>query len=139
MTDWLEFHDSTLTWFAPHDTRIELLLDAYIHRWEKLDDEWRGTGWTQPVSIVVDDSVGGSFALPTLPVEISDGWLQLGTTAANGIVRLPLRTSGVVKMRLELSTGDIVELAGREVRIEVTAPARYVEDLPLDLRPQEPD
>lgn len=139
MTDWLEFHDSTLTRFEPNDTRIELLLDAYIHRWEKLGDEWRGTGWTQPVSIVVGGTVAGSFALPTLPVEISDGWLQLGTTAANGIVRLPLQTSGVVRIRLQLSTADVVELVGSEVRIEATAPARYVEDLPLDVRPQEPD
>jgi hypothetical protein len=91
------------------------------------------------VSIVVGGAVGGSFALPTLPTEILDGWLQIGTTAARTVVRLPLHTSGTVRMRLKLSTADVVELAGSEVRIEATAPARYVEDLPLDVRPQEPD
>ena len=43
MTDWLEFHDSTLTGVVTRDTQVELLLEAYIHRWERLDDTWSGS------------------------------------------------------------------------------------------------
>jgi hypothetical protein len=138
VTDWLEFHDSILAGFEARETRVELLLDAYIHRWERLDDQWRGTGCMQRVCIVVSDAVGSSAA-PVLPVEISDGWLQVGAMAPNGLVRLPLQASGAIRMRLQLNTADVVEFTGSAVRIEATADARYVEDLPADLRPQDPD
>jgi hypothetical protein len=138
VTDWLEFHDSTLTGFDARDTRVELLLDAYIHRWERLDDQWRGTGWMQGVRIVVSNAVGPS-AVPVLPVEISDGWLRLGAVAHNDLVRLPLQASGAIRIWLQLNTADVVEFTGSAVRIEATADARYVEELPADLRPQDPD
>ncbi len=96
VTDWLEFHDSILTGFDARDTGVELLLDAYIHRWERRDDRWRGTGWMQGVRIVVSNSVSPS-ALPMLPVDISDGWLRLGAVAHNDRVRLPLQASDGVR------------------------------------------
>ena len=111
MTDWLEFHDSTLTGFDARETHVELLLDAYIHRWERLDD----------------------------PVPISDGWLQLHSTAPSHVVRLPLQVSGAIRIRLELTTADVVELTGSAVRIETMArDARYIEKLPAELRPLDP-
>ena len=39
VTDRLEFHDSTLTEVNVTETHSELLLDAYIHRWQKVNDE----------------------------------------------------------------------------------------------------
>jgi hypothetical protein len=82
VTEWLEFHDSTLTGFDARETHVELLLDAYIHRWERLNDGWRGTGRMQSVRIIVSDAIGLS-AVPLIPVDISDGRLQLGTVAHN--------------------------------------------------------
>jgi hypothetical protein len=137
VTDWLEFHDSTLTGFDARETHVELLLEAYIHRWENLGDGWRGTGWMQRVRIVVSSAIGLS-AVPPLPVEITDGRLQLDAAAPNDVVRLPLQASGVVRIRLELTTADVVEFTGSAVRIEATADARYIEELPADLRPQDP-
>ena len=110
MTDWLEFHDSTLARLdvAGH---VELLLDAYIHRWERVNDGWKGTGWMQSVRIVVSNAVGLS-AVPLLPVGISDGRLQLGRLAPKDIVRLPLQASGQIRIWLQLTTADVVELTG---------------------------
>jgi len=137
VTDWLEFHDSTLTGFDARETRVELLLDAYIHRWEKLDDRWRGTGWMQAVRIVLSNPVGPT-AVPALPVEISDGSLQLSAVANNDLVRLPLQASGEISIRLQLNTADI-EFTASAVRIETMADARYVEELPGDMRPKDAD
>jgi hypothetical protein len=119
------------------EAQIELLLDAYIHRWERLNDEWRGTGWVQSVRIVVSNAIGLS-AMPPLPVEISDGWVQLGAVAPNDLVRLPLNASGAIRIWLQLTTADVVELTGDAVCIEATADARYLEEVPADLRPQDP-
>ena len=137
VSDWLEFHDSTLSAFDARETQVDLLLDAYIHRWETLNDGWTGTGWKQSVRITVSDAIAIP-AFPLLPVGISDGRLQLDTMPPHAVVRLPLRAFGVVRIWLQLITADIVELTGTAVCIAATAPARYVEALPVDLRPQDP-
>ena len=138
MTEWLEFHDSILTGVDARETRVELLLDAYIHRWEKHDEQWRGTGWMQGVRIVVSNVVG-PLAMPVLPAEIAVGWLRRGAVAHNDLVRLPLEASAVISISLQLNTDDVVEFTGSAVRIEATTDARYVEELPADMRPQDPD
>ncbi len=138
MTDWLEFHDSILMEFHARGPHVELLLDAYIHRWERREDQWRGTGWMQGVRIVLSNAVG-TLVLPMPSVEISDGWLRLGALARNSVVRLPLQTSGGCTIRLVLTTGDPVEITGSAVHIEATGDARYVEQLPAHLRPQDPE
>jgi hypothetical protein len=71
-------------------------------------------------------------------VDISEGWLQLGAAAPNGVVRLPLQATGAIRIWLRLTTADVVELTGDAVQIEATADARYIEELPVDLRPQDP-
>jgi hypothetical protein len=73
-----------------------------------------------------------------LPVEISDGWVRLGAVAYNNLVRLPLQASGGIRIWLQLNTADVVQLTGSAVRIETIEEARYVEELPADLRPQDP-
>src|SRR5882672_7247207 len=63
---WIEFHDSTLTGIKQSAGAREILLDAYVHRWEWLGDQWRGTGWEQPVRMRMENAVGPSAA-PELP------------------------------------------------------------------------
>jgi len=92
----------------------------------------------QAVRIVVTNAVVSS-AVPPLPVEISEGRLLLGAVAHNDVVRLPLEASGAISIWLQLNTADIVEVTGSEMRIETTADARYVEELPADMRPNDAD
>jgi hypothetical protein len=134
--DWLEFHDSILTAFDARAKHVELLLDAYIHRWERLNDGWRGTGWMQSVRIVMSNAITVP-AVPPLPVDISDGGLQLDTGAPDTVVRLPLQASGEIRIWLQLSTADAVEVTGSTVRIEATAAPRCIEELPADLQPHD--
>ena len=115
-------------------THVELLLDAYIHRWERVNDAWKGTGCVQHVRIVVSSPAAGP-AMPPLPVDIYDGSLQLGTATSDCIVGLPFQASGAVRLWLQLVTGDVVEFTGSAVRIEGTGPAQYIEDLPLEFLP----
>jgi hypothetical protein len=138
MTDWLEFHDSTLKAIGARDTQVELLLDAYIHRWERVDADWRGTGWMQGVRIVVDNAIG-PVGVPLLPMDVSDGRVQLGTSALGDLVRLPLHASGRIGVWLQLTSADVVEFTGTAVRIEAIADAHFIETLPADMRPHDPD
>lgn len=135
MTEWLEFHDSTLEAVRASDAHVELLLDAYIHRWERVNDEWKGTGWMRRVRIAMTRPAAVP-AVPFLPVEISDGDLQLDAVPRHVMVRFPFEASGAVRLWLQLITSDVVECTGSAVRIEGMEPARYLEDLPADMRPQ---
>ena len=54
------------------------------------------------------------------------------------MVRVPLQVSGRIGIWLQLTTADVVDLTGSAVRIEATAEARFIEELPADMRPDEP-
>jgi hypothetical protein len=45
----------------------------------------------------------------------------------------------VIRISLALTTADVVEITGSAVRIEAAEDARYIEELPADLRPRDPD
>jgi hypothetical protein len=118
-----------------HTTKdVEVVLDAYVHRWDMVGDSWTGTGWKQPVRIRVSD-VGSSWIAPVLPIDISDGRLRVGTITHDNLVRLPFNASDVISLWLQLTNADVVEFVGRGVYIDVVGEARFVEDLPADLRP----
>ena len=51
---------------------------------------------------------------------------------------LPFNASDATSLWLQLMNADIVEFVGRGVRIEAVGEARFVEDLPADLRPDSP-
>jgi hypothetical protein len=137
VTEWFEFHDSTLTAVQASDTQIELLLHGYVHRWEPLTDGWKGTGWIQPVRIVVSDPAAVP-PVPLLPADVSEGGLHCDGIAPDAIVRLPFQAECAIRVRLHLITAEIFEVTGRGVSIETTQSGRYVEDLPADMWPQGP-
>jgi hypothetical protein len=56
MSTWIEFHDSTISAIASDGTSIRINLDAYVHRWERVEAVWKGTGWMQPVQIIVGNN-----------------------------------------------------------------------------------
>jgi hypothetical protein len=133
---WLEFHDSTLSAVNQTAEDVEVGLDAYVHRWDALSDSWKGTGWMQPVRVLISE-VGGRSVVPILPVEISDGHLAVATIIHDHLVRLPFNASGGVRLWLQLTNGDVVDFNGRAVQIDAVGEARFVEDLPADLRPRD--
>jgi hypothetical protein len=48
------------------ETHVGLLLDAYVHRWERISDGWTRTGWSQRVCVVVSD-LALVTAVPSYP------------------------------------------------------------------------
>ena len=117
-----------------HTTKdVEILLDAYVHCWDAVGDSWTGTGWKQPVRILIGDVGGGSIA-PVLPLDISDGRLGVGTITHDNLVRLPFNASDAIRLWIQLTNADVVEVIGSRVQIDVLGEARFVEDLAADLR-----
>jgi hypothetical protein len=135
---WIEFHDSRLVAVNVLDACVELVLDAYIHAWDVVDDTRRGTGWTQPVRITLS---GGDVPADTLvtPTEISNGRIGVGALIHNNLVPLPFESSETTYIRLEFSDAAFVELRGTGVSVEAAGAARYIEQLPADFWPGQVD
>src|SRR5262245_52595681 len=118
MTQFIEFHDSRLLSAvdAGHETRLEL--DAYMHRWERRDGAWVGTGWSQPIRV----SVAGARRLTAvgLPRTIGTGVIIIpGVTYENG-VPLPFTCENDAQLTLILENGDELSCSGSRLAIEMT-------------------
>jgi hypothetical protein len=134
LPSWIEFHDSTLTAINASAATREIVLDAYVHRWELIDGEWRGTGWEQPVRIVMQNAVGPSHKW-ALPAAISDGELRTSAVAGGMLVPLPFKSSDDFDLSLRLMDASVVDISGRGLQIEAVGEARFIEDLPEDMSP----
>lgn len=134
MPSWIEFHDSTLTAITDMAETRELLLDAYVHRWELHGDRWIGTGWLRPVRITMQKAVG-PVAAPLLPAAISIGSLRSGEGMHRNLAPLPFESAGKCELSLRLVGGGAVDLTGHWLCIEAIGDGRYVEGLPDELRP----
>jgi hypothetical protein len=134
MSSWIEFHDSELISAARSDLEVSILLDAYIHRWDD-GDRRRGTGWMQQVRLIVGRAVG---SLPTLaaPASIADGQIRIGPVLHGNLVPMPIQSEEPVSLKIQLVTGEILEVSGQAVRSESIGEARYLEDLATDLWPE---
>lgn len=135
MPEWIEFHDSILKAADSTSGDIEILLNAYVHRWNEVNCEWRGTGWMQPVRILIRGALSVA-APPITPVDLRTGRLTVGTVTHDNLCPLPLASSLPVSLWLQLMTDEIIELVGAAIEIETVGVARYIEDLSADLRPQ---
>ena len=131
---WVEFHDSTLQAVSQSGTAVSFVLDAYVHRWEKIGDARKGTGWIQPVRILANE-VAGQIVRPDVPIDIANGRLHVGPTTHSNLVPLPFRSSDAVTLWLQLAMADVVECVGRGVRVDAIGDARYVEDYSLPACP----
>ena len=129
----IEFHDSTLSTVTHEGESVLIGLDAYVHRWARVDGAWKGTGWVQPVQINV---VGAAtVTVPNLPVALHGGRVAVGRVMHENFVPLPFASAGPVSLRLDLVTGVSLEVSGRQVAIDTMGNGRHIEDLPDDFRP----
>jgi hypothetical protein len=131
----VEFHDSTISAIAREGTATRISLDAYVHRWDRVDGTWKGTGWTQPVQILLVEAA--NKRLPEPPVDLAGAEVRIGQLAHKDLLPLPFCSSGPATLRLELVTGEVLDLNGRNLIIEPIGEGRYVEDLPDDFRPSD--
>jgi hypothetical protein len=135
MSDWLELHDSRLVAMEHLGAMVRLWLDGYVHRWELAAGGWLGTGWARAVKITMDGVTTPVVSLK-LPVEIAGGVLQYGNINRDNALPLPLATSQAASLRLQIAADEgEFRIDGRGLRIEAEGEARFIENLPADLRP----
>jgi hypothetical protein len=134
LPSWIEFHGSTVTIVAHSDAACELTLDAHVHRWEQRSDPWAGSGWIQPVRIMVRDATNVAV-MPILPSAISAGSLRAGNATHRNLLPLPFESTDEIVLSIQLVTGGVVDIAGSDLRVELVADGWYVEELSEELRP----
>lgn len=88
----LEFHDSKLVGLRQTGDTLVLAFDGHVHRWDRADDRWHGTGWLEPVDLTLSgvDSASGLVS----GAEISHGSIVLGDTTLQGMARGPAADRG---------------------------------------------
>lgn len=132
----IELHDSYLgSYVMQNGALIFDLCPAYLHKWEKENGTWVGTGWHQNASIKIEN-VKELHKKPTLPVEISDGRLSVEDTIFNDLIPVPLNMSGPSLLTLYLFGGMVLEISGSSVSIQLQGEAKFVENLPDDMAPE---
>ena len=135
MKDKIELHDAKIKAISWNGTALCFMMDAYVHRWEKVDGEWKGTGWMQPVQICLSGAT--LTATPKTPVLLCGGCLRTRQTTYDNMVTLPLMSTEPVDLRLALATADVIDVHARDVSITPVGLGRYVEQLPDDFKPKE--
>ena len=135
MNEEIELHDSKINAIGLNGSALCFMLDAYVHSWEMVDCKWKGTGWMQPVQIILSGAT--LAATPDLPVLLCGGCLQTSQKTFDNKVTLPFTSPEPVNLRLELATAEVIDVHARDVSIASIGPGRYVEQLPDDLRPKE--
>jgi hypothetical protein len=134
MRSWIELHDSVVNAIAVSDESVTIHLTAYVHRWEQRDGSWAGTGWTQPVTIVVRKPTMPIATIET-PVDVSDGSVRVNEAVHDNLVPVPFESIGAVRVVMHLVDGAVIEVVGDQMKLAATGDGRFVEDLPAGLRP----
>ena len=133
---WIEFHDSDVNAIVAAGDAVSLHLDAYVHRWDRRNGEWVGTGWIQPVTVAVRNGTT-PITQVELPMEIADGYVRVNDTVYQNLVPLPFQGDGTVLAVMELADSTLLQFAGDQVTVTEAGDARFVEDLTADLRPED--
>ncbi|NUP09149.1 MAG: hypothetical protein HOW73_24120 [Polyangiaceae bacterium] len=111
---------------------------GYVHRWELVGESWRGTGWTEPLELVLSRPA----TFPALPCDsrITDGAVDTGSLRYENLLPLPFVCTGDVVLHLQLgATEYAVPCDGLEIRAAQNGEPRFIEDLPESLRPDVPE
>jgi len=137
LPSWIEFHDSTLTALNESASAREVVLDAYVRRWEMVGDRWHGTGWQQLVRIRIENVTDPSV-VPAMPVNVDDGDLRATGVKQTNFVPVPMEAAGDCNLRLRLTGNTTVEIKGRGLQVETAGEGRFVEELPDDMKPHQP-
>jgi hypothetical protein len=112
----VEFHDSTVSAITREGTSIRISVDAYVHRWDRVDGTWKGTGWIQPILIAL---VNASNETPLeCPATLAGGEILAGQVTYENLVPLPFDSSGPATLQLELLTGKMLAFTGGNLVIE---------------------
>ena len=126
----IELHDSVLASLKSVGGKIEIAFQpAYIHKSEGIPGVDPGTGWTQDIVLAVESGIAeGQVA--ELPVDVSDGELQVNGQQFQNVIPLPLDYLGSIELGLLLNSNERIVIRGSRMTSESVGTAEYVEDFP---------
>ena len=114
----IELHDSKLSGIrhGPEGITLELR-PSYVHR--------DGKGWRQNADIeIAGASLNNTVAFPA---RIADGDLKTPRGPYHNLLMLPLSEPGPIRMRLELESGEFIELQGSTIAVHMLGEPVLVE------------
>jgi len=116
----VELHDSKLTAIRNTSDGVTLeLRPSYVHR--------DGKGWRQNADIqVIGASVNNTVGVP---VRIADGDVKTPRGPYHNLLMLPLSEPGPIQMKLELESGELIELCGSAIAVHMLGEPVFVEHL----------
>ena len=114
----IEFRDSRLIALAQVGDDVWLDVDDHVHRWERIDGVWKGTGWSQG-----------------LPLYISDGRIETAGEIYVNIIPLGFAAPGPVRVTFYLETGQVLHCSGGAIALEAIADPEPVDDIRADMNP----
>jgi hypothetical protein len=124
----IELHDSEVL-----ATDAEgFILDAYLHRWQRKETTWTGTGWKQSLRVDLRMADRAAFAVP---LALAGGDWRISQETYENVISYPVPTLGPAHVTLELVQGGTVEFEGELISLRAVGEARFVETLPADFAP----
>ena len=130
----MEFHDSTVIAISRDGSTLCIHFDAYVHRWEIIEGEWKGSGWAQPVKIAMLDAI--CTHTPRLPADLDGGKLETAGATHSDMVPLPFSSSESTTLTLFLATATPVQFKAKDILIQAEGPGRQIDKLPKDFKPK---
>jgi hypothetical protein len=128
----IEFHDSVLMRIDHAGDEIRLLFQpAYVHRSSGDPGVDAGTGWTVDVELTLFGAQSRSI-VPNLPGGVWQGDLRIDKMELGNVMALPLDASGNIALRIELMSGEVVEVSGNRVQLLIVSGYTFVEDVSFD-------
>lgn len=123
----IEIHDSILDSLSLRDGLVVLHFSSvYIHESEGVPGVDAGSGWVQEAYLKIGSAVVvGSFS--ELPRDLEHGYIKLGITLSDNMIRVPLDRQGAVELRLG-GRGEVISITGISAKLELVGEATYVEE-----------
>jgi len=121
MEEALELHDSDISQVeeAAGDVKI-IFSGAYIFA--------DGKGWSQEAVLLLNG--GKVINCPSqYPVTVSDGYLVVGGKEIPNLLSLPFSLAGECLVKLVLTNGEALEVAGANPKIKLIGERKFVEEV----------
>jgi hypothetical protein len=124
----IELHDTCVEGIEQVHGRIVLRLSAYLHESEGRPGIDRGTGWTLPARLVIEN---GRYDRPFVShsLWVIDGHISIDDSLLDNCIPLPFDKRGRIRLFLAGAEGELA-ISGDRVYVEPMGPAVYVEEFP---------